>query len=136
MNDLELLTLFEKQAIANEDWSHEYHIRIAAIYLAKHAFEQALDKVKKGIKKLNAVNEVPESQFRGFHETITVGWLKLVDSKLKEIDVSTSLELIDRFTELLNSRLLSEYYSSDRLMSLEAKKNFIEPDLKTFAKKL
>ena len=132
MNDTQLLSAFESQSILNEDWSHEYHIRVAAIYLSQHSFDNALDKVKSGIKKLNAENEVPESQFRGFHETLTVGWLKLVEARLENSKVTSSLELIDQNTELLNPRLLSEFYSSDRLMSLEAKDRFIQPDLKFF----
>jgi hypothetical protein len=130
MNDAELLKAFESQSISNDDWSHEYHIRVASIYLSNLDFDTALDKVKSGIKQLNAVNKVPESQFRGFHETLTLGWLKLVVAKLNEHEVATSLELITQCPDLLNSRLLSEYYSPDRLMSLEAKKRFIEPDLK------
>ena len=132
MNDTQLLSAFESQSISNEDWSHEYHIRVATIYLSQHSFDNALDKVKSGIKKLNAENQVPESQFRGFHETLTVGWLKLVEARLKNSKVTSSLELIDQNTELLNPRLLSEYYSSGSLMSLEAKTRFIQPDLKYF----
>lgn len=131
MNDKELLLAFESQSISNEDWSHEYHIRVALIYLYSNKFETALEKVKTGIKKLNSVNQVPESQFRGFHETLTVGWLKLLASRLSSSRVS-SLELIENNKDLLNSRLLSEYYSSDKLMSLEAKSKFIEPNLKPF----
>jgi len=132
MNDAELLGAFETQSISNEDWSHEYHIRVAAIYLYSNDFENALDKVKSGIKKLNAANGVPESQFRGFHETLTVAWLKLVSMRLNKKDIRSSIELIQENTDLLNSRLLSEYYSVERLMSLEAKSNFIEPDIKMF----
>lgn len=130
--DAELLRLFETQAISNEDWSHEYHIRVAAIYLMEFDFEHALDKVKTGIKNLNAENKVPESQFRGFHETLTVGWLKLVSLRLQKSKTNSSLELIERNQDLKNSRLLSKYYSSELLMSLEAKADFIQPDLKSF----
>ena len=132
MDDTELLTLFESQSISNEDWSHEYHIRIAAIYLLANGFEKALDKVKTGIKKLNAVNEVPVSQFRGFHETLTVAWLKLVSSRLHNYKVVNSLELIDKYQDLLNPRLLGEYYSDGKLMSDEAKIKFVQPDIKAF----
>ena len=132
MDDTELLNAFENQSISNDDWSHEYHIRIAAIYLMLNDFETALIKVKAGIKKLNAVNEVPDSQFRGFHETLTIGWLKLVSSRLYKSKTDSSLELIEKNKDLLSPRLLNEYYSTDKLMSLEAKANFIEPDLMTF----
>lgn len=132
MDDTELLNAFENQSISNDDWSHEYHIRIAAIYLMLNDFETALIKVKAGIKKLNAVNEVPDSQFRGFHETLTIGWLKLVSSRLYKSKTDSSLELIEKNKDLLNPRLLNEYYSTDKLMSLEAKASFIEPDLMTF----
>ena len=128
MDDTELLNAFENQSISNDDWSHEYHIRIAAIYLMLNDFETALIKVKAGIKKLNAVNEVPDSQFRGFHETLTIGWLKLVSSLLYKSKTDSSLELIEKNKDLLNPRLLNEYYSTDKLMSLEAKASFIEPD--------
>ena len=132
MDDTELLNAFENQLISNNDWEHAYHIRIAAIYLMLNDFETALIKVKAGIKKLNAVNEVPDSQFRGFHETLTIGWLKLVSSRLYKTKTDFSLELIEKNKDLLNPRLLNEYYSTDKLMSLEAKAIFIEPDLMTF----
>jgi len=133
MNDSDLLDAFENQSISNEDWSHEFHIRIAAIYLFYNDFDEALVKVKLGIQKLNAANKVPNSQFRGFHETLTIGWLKLIDARLRNSTLSSSLELINKNRDLLNSRLLSNYYSSDRLMSLEAKAKFIEPDIRQFA---
>ena len=129
-SDNELLELFERQKISNDDWTHTLHIRIASIYLKKHDFDIALEKVKSGIKKLNAENKVPDSQFRGFHETLTIGWLRLVQKKLDLSDAPTSLHLLVEHPELLNSRLLNDYYSHDRLMSLEAKACFIEPDLK------
>ncbi len=131
LTDLELLSLFEEQAISNEAWTHEYHIRVASIYLKSYSFEEAVDRVKQGIKKLNAANSVPESQFRGFHETITLGWLRLLRFKLHSKHANSSLDLIEKCPELLNSKLLNEYYSEARLMSLEAKQNFIEPDIKT-----
>ena len=134
LSDKELLTLFEHQAISNDDWSHEFHIRIAAIYLLTNDFEAALEKIKSGIRKLNAVNHVPESQFRGFHETLTIGWLQLVSTKLNSSQTDSSLSFLEACPELLNSRLLNDYYSRDRLMSLEAKAGFIEPDLKLLTK--
>lgn len=131
-SDIELLNLFERQEISNDDWTHTLHIRIASIYLKKHNFDRALEKVKSGIKKLNTENKVPESQFRGFHETLTVAWLRLVQTKLNTSKAPTSLHLLVEHPELLNSRLLNDYYSDDRLMSLEAKIKFLEPDLKVF----
>lgn len=132
LSDKQLLALFENQSISNEDWSHTLHIRVATIYLMAFSFDEALDNMKTGIKKLNAVNAVPESRVRGFHETLTVGWLKVVAAKLGQTTARTSLELLDTHPELLNSRLLSDYYSPERLMSVEAKANFIAPDLKSF----
>ena len=129
-SDKELLELFERQKISNDDWTHTLHIRVASIYLQNYDFETALEKVKSGIKKLNAENKVPDSQFRGFHETLTIAWLRLVQTKLNTSDASTSLHLLVEYPELLNSRLLNDYYSHERLMSLEAKACFIEPDLK------
>lgn len=133
LSDTELLELFERQAISNDDWSHTLHIRIATIYLMRNSLNSALQKIRDGIKKLNETNAIPESQFRGFHETLTIAWVKVVAGKIAQANPQSSLDLLEQHPDLLNARLLNAYYSPERLMSLEAKANFIEPDIKPLA---
>lgn len=135
MNDTELQRRFEDQSILNHDFSHEKHIRIAYIYLSQNDFEQGLEMIIAGIKKLNAVNKVPEAlRTRGFHQTLTLAWAKLVKVRLQDGKFGSSLDFLEQYPELLDPRLVNEYYSTEYLMSWEAKRGFVEPDIKSLEK--
>jgi hypothetical protein len=71
---------------------------------------------------------------QGYHETITRVFLRGVRLFLAEADLKEPLH------ELVNELLLSpmgrrdwpfRFYSRDRLFSVEARRGFIEPDLRT-----
>ncbi|MGH9853018.1 MAG: hypothetical protein ACREBD_24535 [Blastocatellia bacterium] len=68
----------------------------------------------------------------GYHETMTIFWIRMVKSFLREATLECSLVyLINDLTgRYASTRLPFEYYSRDRLMSLEARLNWVEPDLK------
>jgi hypothetical protein len=67
---------------------------------------------------------------RGYHETLTVGWLRILDAMMRvhgaEKDASTFLE---KHTQLKSRVLLRLFYSRDRIISWDAKRGFVEPDL-------
>jgi len=133
MDDSDLQILFERQNILNTDFSHEKHIRIAFIYLSQNSFEHGLELIVSGIKQLNAANKVPgELRTRGFHQTITIAWAKLVAQRLENYAFTSSQEFLKKYPDILNPRLLNDYYTTERLMSWEAKREFIEPDIKAF----
>lgn len=133
MNDQKLLERFEDQSILNHDFSHEKHIRVAYIYLSQNSFEKGHELIIDGIKKLNAVNAVPEEvRTRGFHQTLTIAWAKLVYLRLEDNDFESSLDFLEHYPELLNTRLVNAYYSTEYLMSWQAKREFVEPDIKAF----
>ena len=59
MTDEKFLKAFEAQSISREDWTHEAHVRMAWLYARREpSREAALDKIRNGIKRLNAVNAV------------------------------------------------------------------------------
>ena len=130
MDDETFLRRFEHCEFSVEEWHHREHVKVAYLYLLRWPCAEALDRMRAGLKALNAVQKVPETLERGYHETLTRGWLQLVHCALCEYGPSESAEaFLERHTHLLARRALLFFYSRDRLMSAEAKARFLEPDL-------
>jgi hypothetical protein len=130
MDDETFLKRFEAGAIPREDWRHRDHIRAAYLYLRLHPFGEATDRIRSSIQKLNAVHQTPETLERGYHETITQAWMRLVHCALCQFGPrATADAFLDEQSQLLSKRALLLFYSRDRLMSAEAKARFVEPDL-------
>lgn len=126
MTDDEFLAAFEAAAIPRPEWTHEAHVRMAFLYLSRFRAELALERVRGGIKKLNArIGGSPD----GYHETITVAFVRVIASRLVRGDDFPTFR--DRNPDLLDRTLtaLLRHYSKDRLHSPEARREFVEPDV-------
>ena len=133
MTDPDLLHRFESQSIPRKDWTHRAHVKIAYLYLTTLSFEQALEKTRIGIQKLNAANHVPESPTEGYNETTTVAFTHLIAATIhaygKTFPTTTADEFCDRHPHLLAPTILRLFYSPDRRLHPDAKFQFITPDL-------
>jgi len=130
MDDETFLKRFEAAAIPREEWRHREHIRVAYLYLRRYPFEEATTRVRSSIQKLNATHQTPETLERGYHETITQAWMRLVHCALCQFGPSATADaFLEEQSQLLSKRALLLFYSRDRLMSAEAKARFVEPDL-------
>lgn len=130
MNDVEFIEAFEAQRLAHDQWRHRDHIRLAYLYLRAGTFEQAAERVRNGIKALNASHGVVDTPSRGYHETTTIAWLRLVEAMLDEFGQATDGDAFcDAHPELSQSKILRLFYSKDLFTSARAKVEFVEPDL-------
>jgi len=130
MNDAQLLEAFEACTLPFEQWTHRAHVRVAFLYASQNPLPAALDKMRTGIKAYNKATDTPDELERGYHETITVAFMRLVSHALKEHGpLASSDEFCNTCARSLSKGVLLNYYSKDRLISLEAKQQFLEPDL-------
>ncbi|SRR5581483_2834994 len=130
MDDDALLKAFETCAFPFDQWHHDAHIKIAYLYLRRHPLDQAIAKIRAGIKAYNAANQVPEGPDRGYHETMTQAWVRLVHLALCEYGpAETAEKFFEQHPELSQKKVLRLFYSRDRFMSPQAKAGFVEPDL-------
>jgi hypothetical protein len=105
-------------------------LRVAYLYLRQYPFAEALDKVRAAIKHYNAATNTPEALERGYHETMTRAWMRLVHFTLAANGAAaTSEEFLDRHPELCSPKALNNFYSRERLISWQAKAGFVEPDI-------
>ena len=130
VNDEEFLRHFENQAIPFDQWCHRAHLKIAYLYLSRFPFDEALLRMRAGVRAYNAAHNVVDSPTSGYHETITQAWLQLVHTTLQQFGQAESAnDFLDAQSQLGQKRVILLFYSRDRIMSAEAKASFIPPDL-------
>lgn len=114
------------------EWTHEAHLAATTCLLLRHP-EIDLDVELPGlIRRYNESVGGVNSDTEGYHETITRVFLHGVRLFLSEVDLSEPLH------ELVNELLLSpmggrdwpfRFYSRERLFSVEARREFVAPDI-------
>lgn len=130
LNDETFISRFEASTFPLEHWHHREHIKAAYLYLRAHPFEIAVERMRSGILALNAAHGVPDEPTRGYHETMTQAWMRLVQVTLCEYGLaSTADEFFELHPQLAEKKVLRLFYSRERMMSAEAKARFVEPDL-------
>jgi len=130
MDDATLLTEFEACTLPLAQWTHRAHLRVAYLYLRNHRLEEAMERMREGIQRFNAANHIPEAVDRGYHETVTQAWLRLIAAEMAPGNAALDAEgFLDAYPHLGVKRVLLQHYSRERIMSWEAKREFVEPDL-------
>lgn len=137
MNDIpdedELLRGFEDGSWPLERWTHRAHLSVAWRYLVNHGLEAAIEHMSTGIQRYNAHHDLPDDLDRGYHHTLTVGWLHVLDGVMRTHGAGDSAAaFLEAQPYLLQRLLLRLYYSRPRIMSWEAKQGFVTPDLAAF----
>ncbi|MCB1205783.1 MAG: hypothetical protein KDN18_16090 [Verrucomicrobiae bacterium] len=132
-SDLNLLTAFEDGTFPLDRWDQRAHVSVAFILLRLHGFEEALDRLRRGILNYNHTNRIKDSPTSGYNETTTVAMLKIVDTVMRAyreyLPAANAGEFCDLHPELMNKHLLRFFYSPGRRMDPRAKTQFLPPDL-------
>ena len=132
--DARFLAAFEDCSLPLEEWQHHrFHLRAAYLYLRAHGLDGAIERMRANISAFNEAKGLPNAIDMGYHETLTQGWLRVLDGLMR---AHGPLENHDAFyarhSYLQSKMLLLLYYSRDRIMSQEAKDGFVQPDLAPF----
>ena len=117
----EFLECFERGTWPKPEWNHAAHVAVAGCYLIRYPDEEAADR---GIK----------SDHSGYHETLTLFWLALVKARLRRIEPDVARIDVVRIlvAEFAPQRdLFREYYSFDVVHSVEARRSWVPPDVKS-----
>ncbi len=130
LSDDELLIAFEDTALPFAEWNHRTHVRMAFVYLSRFDLESAIGRMRTGVKHYNAAHQVPDTLASGYHDTTTQAFMRLIQQALRERGpFRSSGEFCARHPELADRRVLLCYYMRDRIVSREAKHEFVTPDV-------
>ncbi len=117
MDNTALLDAFEAGEVANNEFPHRSHVRVAWELSRRYDPEEGLRRLIAGIQGIAARAGKPTV----YHETITRAWFKLV----------SSADDLAEHPELFDKTLLSRYYTPGRLAA--GRERWLEPDLHPLA---
>jgi hypothetical protein len=133
-SDLEVEALvqgFENGTLPDSEFNHPAHLTVALSYLhrSRLTVPEATARMRAALYRF--LDIYGQDRWK-YNETITLFWIKLARSFLDRTD--TARAIIDLTNEMIesfgHSQLIYSYYSKKRLLSEEARKAWVEPDLK------
>jgi hypothetical protein len=124
------ITEFEACRLPKSRWTHEAHLLVGLWYLSRHSPVDALDIVRTRIRAHNESVGTANTDTSGYHETITRLYLNGI-AALRERH--NNLPLTALLEQLLESPLAKSaypfaFYSKERLFSVQARHEWVEPD--------
>jgi capsule polysaccharide modification protein KpsS len=124
---------FEACAIPLTEWNHRAHLRVAYHYLRHHPFEEALARMRRGIQAYNATQKIENRLDHGYHETLTQMWMRILHGLRQTSGPEAGFDaFVERHPYLLVKLLGRLFYTRERIMTEQAKRTYVPPDLATF----
>jgi len=120
-----LVESFEACSFHPSEFRHYQHLTVALWYVRKLPFAEATEKVTRGIRRL------AESYGKtGYHETITLFWLRVVACFVAKRENLRLPELANALIQhCVDKDLIGRHYSANLLATPKAKAEWVEPDL-------
>ena len=122
LTDDEFIARFEAHAL--EAFAHRDHVRLAFAYARRGGVPAAIE----GARRIRGFAEALGAT-RKYHDTITVGWARVVGRLAVDCAPLTFDAFLDAHPELMRRDLLGAHYSDAVLFSEAARAAFVEPDL-------
>jgi hypothetical protein len=126
----DLWKAFSGGTLPKAKWTHHAHLAIAGILVWRDP-QSALALAREGILALNVAQGTVNSATSGYHETLTVFWIRTVTSFCERRRSQPRLHVVNEMFAQLPRDLFRQYYSFDVVQSQAARREWIEPDLKS-----
>jgi hypothetical protein len=128
-----LIHAFQECSLPRSQWTHEAHLTVALWYLCYDSEQEAINAIRNGIKRYNSVQGIETTKNSGYHETLTLFWVRTIRRYLADESQNRSIVLLANglIAKYADRTLPFRYYTRSRLMSWEARINWVEPDLRT-----
>jgi hypothetical protein len=133
---LSLVRRFEDCTLPREEWTHAAHLTVALWHLLQFDWPEAVARVRRGIKRYNAAHGIVTTPTGGYHETLTLFWLRAVRTFLdaERNEARALVHLANDLAATADRGLPLKHYTRERLFSPEARAAWVEPDLKPLPK--
>ena len=122
-------------SLPEEKWNHAAHCAAAIYFMVERPELDLPRRLPVIIRSYNVAKGVRNTEFSGYHETITQHYLKTIGQFLSVVGEDMGLnEIVNFFMRSPFSKLdyLLIFYSRELLFSVEARRQFVEPDIRPF----
>jgi len=129
---LALVRRFEDCTLPRAEWTHAAHLTVALWHLLQYDPAEATERVRRGIERYNAAHGIVATPTGGYHETLTLFWLRVVRTFLEggRNEARSLVSLANELAADADRELPLRHYTRARLFSTEARASWVEPDLK------
>ena len=122
---------FESGTLPKTRWTHGAHLLTGAWYVHQLGEAAATDKMRSCVRRYNEAVGGKNTDNSGYHETITVLWIKLLAKLLQESQPIGRAEFaclaVKRFES--DRGILQRYYNFDLVNSVEARRQWVPPTI-------
>lgn len=129
-----LVRAFQQRRLPYAKWTHQAHLVVGVWYLSHYGLNEAIRRLRKGIRRYNVACGISNSDTSGYHETITCFYLRVIRRFLERRPSGEALHTVANALShgpLASTSLPLEFYTRERLFSLAARRGWLEPDLKS-----
>jgi hypothetical protein len=129
---LSLVRAFDDCTLPRERWTHAAHLTVALWHILQYDWPEAVSRVRAGILRYNAAHGIRTTPTGGYHETLTLFWMRRVRAFLEEgrNEARSLVNLANELAASADRELPLRHYTRERLFSTEARASWVEPDLK------
>lgn len=126
----EFLAAFDEGRFPVAHFNHAAHVAMAAAKIWAEP-DSALPRIREGILQYMTAQGITPTEDRGYHETLTVFWVRILAAFHANWSGPQRLPFVNAAVREFGRRaaLTREYWSFDVLASPEARRGWIEPDL-------
>lgn len=127
----DFIALFEDGRLPRARWTHRGHLTAGFWYLTLHPLAVALSTLRVRIRRHNEAVGTPNTDSSGYHETITRLYLLGIAAQIaRHADLRFEQSLAALLSSpLTDSRWPLRFYSQQLLFSVEARRQWVDPDL-------
>ena len=122
---------FFHHTLPKAQWTHAAHVTLAASLLHSAECATVLPQVRNSIRSYNEAVGTRNTATSGYHETLTVFWLRVVSQRLDLLPASSRLEAVRAVVDAFGDEraLHKAYYSDNIVANPTARRAWVEPDL-------
>jgi hypothetical protein len=128
----ELVDRWSDCTLPGAEFTHAAHIAVGSYLVWNNTLADSFKLMKAGLYRFNEAVGTPNTDERGYHETLTRFWCTLLFFKIHRGHYSSCLQAANAMLAAYehDSRPERPYYSFDVLKSKEARRTWIAPDVK------
>ena len=129
---LNLIEGFKSRTLPAASWTHEAHLITGLWFNYKYSELEAICFLRRGIISYNISSGGENTSEKGYHETLTLFWCRILNNFVRKNEGLTLVDLCDKFLKSTwsSKELPFEYYSREVLFSLQARATWVAPDLR------
>jgi hypothetical protein len=126
---------FQTRTLPAAAWTHQAHLAVGLWHVRAFGEAVAMEKLRDSIRAYNTASGIPNSDTRGYHETVTRYFVWAAARFLEVAPAASFAVLVDGFLghPLAAKTGIFRFWTKARLLSVEARRGWVEPDLAPLA---